>query len=149
MIYYCGFDCMFGLSCCKLGGSFNVDYATCVVICWFSWVVLFSSRRRHTRCALVTGVQTCALPISLPATKPQPSRWVQTDRASHEAWARLSASNPKAGALLHLLAARVGDNNAVVSHKTLAELLGVRSITTIKTAKNGSASCRERVCQYV
>src|SRR3546814_10665406 len=27
-------------------------------ICFF-----FSSRRRHTRCALVTGVQTCALPI--------------------------------------------------------------------------------------
>src|SRR3546814_6971441 len=26
----------------------------------------FSSRRRHTRCALVTGVQTCALPISYP-----------------------------------------------------------------------------------
>src|SRR3546814_2195874 len=26
----------------------------------------FSSRRRHTRCALVTGVQTCAFPISLP-----------------------------------------------------------------------------------
>src|SRR3546814_15684119 len=25
----------------------------------------FSSRRRHTRCALVTGVQTCALPISI------------------------------------------------------------------------------------
>src|SRR3546814_2348532 len=34
----------------------------------------FSSRRRHTRCALVTGVQTCALPISgkglLVATSP-------------------------------------------------------------------------------
>src|SRR3546814_5768328 len=46
-----------------------------------------------------------------------------------------SSDLPKAGALLHLLAARVGDNNAVVvSHKTLAELLGVRSITTIKTA---------------
>src|SRR3546814_8102901 len=27
----------------------------CVLVC--------SSRRRHTRCALVTGVQTCALPI--------------------------------------------------------------------------------------
>src|SRR3546814_6761903 len=25
--------------------------------------VVFSSSRRHTRCALVTGVQTCALPI--------------------------------------------------------------------------------------
>src|SRR3546814_4237303 len=29
-------------------------------LCFF----FFSSRRRHTRCALVTGVQTCALPIS-------------------------------------------------------------------------------------
>src|SRR3546814_5727238 len=29
-----------------------------VFVCFF-----FSSRRRHTRCALVTGVQTCALPI--------------------------------------------------------------------------------------
>src|SRR3546814_2045772 len=28
----------------------------------------FSSRRRHTRCALVTGVQTCALPISIDRT---------------------------------------------------------------------------------
>src|SRR3546814_8866126 len=27
--------------------------------------VFFSSRRRHTSCALVTGVQTCALPISI------------------------------------------------------------------------------------
>src|SRR3546814_9604426 len=26
-------------------------------------MLFFSSRRRHTRCALVTGVQTCALPI--------------------------------------------------------------------------------------
>src|SRR3546814_5797849 len=29
--------------------------------------VFFSSRRRHTSCALVTGVQTCALPISFGA----------------------------------------------------------------------------------
>src|SRR3546814_3230016 len=40
---------------------------------WTSYYILdvhlgffFSSRRRHTRCALVTGVQTCALPISPP-----------------------------------------------------------------------------------
>src|SRR3546814_19540056 len=37
----------------------------CCVRCSF----FFSSRRRHTRCALVTGVQTCALPIS---AAPQP-----------------------------------------------------------------------------
>src|SRR3546814_9063593 len=30
---------------------------------FFYCVFFFSSRRRHTRCALVTGVQTCALPI--------------------------------------------------------------------------------------
>src|SRR3546814_5404508 len=30
----------------------------------FLRLFFFSSRRRHTRCALVTGVQTCALPIS-------------------------------------------------------------------------------------
>src|SRR3546814_1968202 len=33
-------------------------------MCWNVLLVFgFSSRRRHTRCALVTGVQTCALPI--------------------------------------------------------------------------------------
>src|SRR3546814_3932523 len=37
-----------------------------VSACYFSCahsLFFFSSRRRHTRCALVTGVQTCALPI--------------------------------------------------------------------------------------
>src|SRR3546814_5215534 len=33
-------------------------------------VFFFSSRRRHTRCALVTGVQTCALPIYVLAQAP-------------------------------------------------------------------------------
>src|SRR3546814_5797913 len=32
-------------------------------------VFFFSSRRRHTRCALVTGVQTCALPIWFSANR--------------------------------------------------------------------------------
>src|SRR3546814_6456411 len=32
-------------------------------MCICDFVFFFSSRRRHTRCALVTGVQTCALPI--------------------------------------------------------------------------------------
>src|SRR3546814_6964665 len=35
-------------------------FVDCIVV----WLCFFlSSRRRHTRCALVTGVQTCALPI--------------------------------------------------------------------------------------
>src|SRR3546814_6280937 len=38
---------------------------------WFQVTLFFfSSGRRHTRCALVTGVQTCALPIyGLPAIR--------------------------------------------------------------------------------
>src|SRR3546814_3676953 len=34
-----------------------------VVLEFYIYIFFFSSRRRHTRCALVTGVQTCALPI--------------------------------------------------------------------------------------
>src|SRR3546814_1692849 len=37
-----------------------------LLICLFI-VFFFSSRRRHTSCALVTGVQTCALPIFIGA----------------------------------------------------------------------------------
>src|SRR3546814_4677367 len=54
-------------------------------------VFFFSSRRRHTRCALVTGVQTCALPISqllapalrLPRMR-QPQRFLGTGDADVE-----------------------------------------------------------------
>src|SRR3546814_17794334 len=35
-----------------------MDVSCCMCVCFLS------SRRRHTSCALVTGVQTCALPIS-------------------------------------------------------------------------------------
>src|SRR3546814_17852517 len=46
----------------------------------FTYVLLcilffFSSRRRHTRCALVTGVQTCALPIYLHLRRTGVRRW--------------------------------------------------------------------------
>src|SRR3546814_10832418 len=38
-----------------------------------SVLFFFSSRRRHTRCALATGVQTCALPISVSGGRAQAS----------------------------------------------------------------------------
>src|SRR3546814_6259692 len=43
-------------------------YIQCLLARWQLSMVFFffSSRRRHTSCALVTGVQTCALPIYLP-----------------------------------------------------------------------------------
>src|SRR3546814_15950286 len=42
-------------------------------------IFFFSSRRRHTRCALVTGVQTCALPIF--AWRQLRDRWSAQGRA--------------------------------------------------------------------
>src|SRR3546814_5774180 len=47
---------------------YRVDTWECVVAFFF-----FSSRRRHTRCALVTGVQTCALPIYAICFSPSPA----------------------------------------------------------------------------
>lgn len=66
--------------------------------------------------------------------KPRRGHFVQTDRAAHEAWARLATKHPGASALLHVLAANVGDQNAVVaSHKILARLMGA-SASTVKRA---------------
>ncbi len=51
-------------------------------------------------------------------------RWVQTERAAHEAWGNLIDRSPKAAKLMHILTARVGDHNAVVvSQKTLTLLM--------------------------
>src|SRR3546814_2590356 len=44
--------------CSVFSSSFS-SFCLIFSVCLF----FFSSRRRHTRCALVTGVQTCALPI--------------------------------------------------------------------------------------
>src|SRR3546814_7588122 len=42
-------------------------------------MLFFSIRRRHTRCALVTGVQTCALPIYGKARKEGPMEVLQVN----------------------------------------------------------------------
>lgn len=59
--------------------------------------------------------------------------WVQTDRSTHEDWAKLSVKSPRASALLHLLTARVGERNAVVvSQSVLAKLMGCNRRTIIR-----------------
>src|SRR3546814_5819440 len=55
-----------------------VDFLVVFLFLFF----FFSSRRRHTRCALVTGVQTCALPISekqLAMDFPDPGKHVHVE----------------------------------------------------------------------
>src|SRR3546814_2696007 len=54
-------------------------------IFWFP-VFFFSSRRRHTRCALVTGVQTCALPIYLAQAQPTRSPTAAGQRSISQSW---------------------------------------------------------------
>src|SRR3546814_5556520 len=50
----------------------------CLLLCF-----VFSSRRRHTRCALVTGVQTCALPILAQVHSDRPDVLVPAERRLH------------------------------------------------------------------
>src|SRR3546814_4141621 len=86
----------------------------------------FSSRRRHTRCALVTGVQTCALPIFI-ASEAKQSRAVFA-----------GSGLPRR---LRLLAMTRFDYAAGGSQSSIGLPSG--------SCKIGRASCRERVCQYV
>src|SRR3546814_6831543 len=58
---------MFVIVCFTSHCLFYVFFFICLFCVLF--LFFFSSRRRHTRCALVTGVQTCALPIF---TAPRP-----------------------------------------------------------------------------
>src|SRR3546814_8034919 len=90
----------------------------------------FSSRRRHTRCALVTGVQTCALPILADIAREHP----ELIRAA----LLRELEGPRAPMILAMFAAYLdGRPTEGVSESPSAE------------QENGSASCRERVCQYV
>jgi len=73
-------------------------------------------------------------PSQLPA-KRTPGSWVQTDRATHEAWAQLAIRHPAASGILHFLAAQVGDelNAVVISQGALADATGM-SLSTVKRA---------------
>lgn len=52
--------------------------------------------------------------------------WVQTERAAHEEWANLIIRAPKAAAVMHILTARMVDNNAVViSQRELQNAIGI------------------------
>src|SRR3546814_6860301 len=88
----------------------------------------FSSRRRHTRCALVTGVQTCALPISSGPWRPS----------------RSSTSPAASSGRTHVETIRK-DREAIVVTEIPYQVNKARMIER----KIGRASCRERVCKYV
>src|SRR3546814_3848501 len=68
----------------------------------------FSSRRRHTRCALVTAVQTCALPICTPGSgtltaPPEPkSQYIDVGDHSHSLTGRHRIEGQSTKEFLHV-----------------------------------------------
>jgi hypothetical protein len=72
---------------------------------------------------------------------PRRNDWVQTERSAHEAWAKLAIESPRASALMHLLVAKMGQQNAVViSQKLLAQLMGCHERTVRRAAAELAAS---------
>src|SRR3546814_16698871 len=122
-----------------------------MIECFF----FFSSIRRHTICALVTGVQTCALPISQRQRQRPSSKLAflesQTERVviqlrgrsrrKRRPWCDFRAAGAQFG---------VGDRKRGWSSKFAlraswaADFLEARS----SPFTHGSAACRERVCPY-
>src|SRR3546814_4576642 len=100
----------------------------------------FSSRRRHTICALVTGVQTCALPIYRGGRHDAP--WPRSRRGS----CRRAAGGK---------ASRRSDRASLYTKFFFDEMGGITAFdeplahSGVEALEIGRASCRERVCQYV
>src|SRR3546814_1810553 len=63
----------------------SVVFSSIGWLLYLLYVFFFSSRRRHTRCALVTGVQTCALPILVGLNRDTANANRKLDRPDEEA----------------------------------------------------------------
>src|SRR3546814_3794102 len=121
-------------------------YVVCLcVVCGF---LFFSSRIRHTRCSLFTGVQTCALPIypafdAMTFGGDNPSRY---SKRLHEL-SELESSD------LNLAAFAKRGRKILILHGTddlVVSPIATRDYyTQLQSKQIGRATCRERVCQYV
>src|SRR3546814_3151601 len=104
----------------------------------------FSSRRRHTSCALVTGVQTCDLPISFSyCRRARTPRWHElnpfVDYSDPE---NIESGNPELKP--EFSNSFEASYNKFVSQFNLYASVFYRH----SNEQNGRASCRERVCKY-
>src|SRR3546814_5195396 len=102
----------------------------------------FSSRRRHTRCALVTGVQTCALPIFCT------NRMDYFTRFANELHVGTVNLWEVPGYRIELTPFGGIKDSGLGYKEGVQEAM--KFFTNGKTfTQIGRASCRERVCQYV
>src|SRR3546814_6550621 len=107
----------------------------CIVFFFF-----VSSRRRHTRCALVTGVQTCALPICM-TQKTWRTAISNFDQES------IVIGGYRVRDLMRNL--DFGGMMFVLYQQRVPSPQEARLLNALMISEIGRASCRERVCQYV
>src|SRR3546814_2566483 len=116
-------------------------------------ILFSSSRRRHTRCALVTGVQTCALPICKDALAVGPLTLdLDSSRAYwHGTTAELTLTEFR---LVHCLASQGGRD---ISYRELYNLVhregflagyGEDRSEERRVGKECGSTCRSRWSQY-
>src|SRR3546814_18632628 len=120
---------------------------------FFCYVVIFffSSRRRHTRCALVTGVQTCALPISLGDLER-----FRTKAARYPFFSRCQQSMQSAHLRSHCCDTENSSSSYAVEHRSIAHRgSDISELTALSVYRRGMhaplrqigrALCRECVC---
>src|SRR3546814_1299650 len=135
---------------------------SCVIKNSWRWYIevslffFFSSRRRHTMCALVTGVQTCALPISAElAAERRTEDQVQAMRSALDAMARHGLATD-AGRLadqqFHMIMLEASRNDAVIA--LASSIMAAIAWTTIyraekrRVGKEGVRPCSSRWWQY-
>src|SRR3546814_8415060 len=100
-----------------------------------------ASRRRHTRCALVTGVQTCALPIYRTRLQVIQKNWTDLIKPNK------LVIEP--GAVPGRTATIVAEPLERGFGLTLGNALRRVLLSSLQgAAEIGRASCRERVCQF-
>src|SRR3546814_5852690 len=112
----------------------------------------FSSRRRHTRCALVTGVQTCALPIYEYAKSPYGFDNLFQHEFAHEWFAyQMTAANwddfwlhEGFAAYMQPLYGNWLDGEWAYTGMLAQSRQGISAEAPLEI---GRASCGERVCQ--
>src|SRR3546814_1787626 len=113
---------VFFLSCCDAG------------------VFVFSSRRRHTSCALVTGVQTCALPICIGTTA------IQLGRSFGLTVSVTCGSDEKCAAALDIGAAHVINYNSEDFVERVLEITGGRGVDIVLDMVGGAYLPRNVRC---
>src|SRR3546814_1336147 len=106
----------------------------------------FSSRRRHTRCALVTGVQTCALPICYRPPVDETGGRTIGDEMTDSDTPRILLIDDEPSIREPLGEYLEAQGFAVSAAASDAE---ARSLLRATGVENGRASFRERVFQYV